>query len=680
MSVKYRYSLEKGSKKHLCPNCGKKSLKRYIDNSTGEYLPEQYGRCNHENSCVPHYHLNPKAMQEQGNGSRLELPKSRKPELSIAISHCINSAPIETESKLFTEINVFNATKAGILNHISLSELSLRLNEYKRKQDNKNQNPAILKGLYLDGTAGEFCEVTAPFLFFDIDVKEHENQILFNLSNRNAVFEYLKKISVLVWLSNSQKGIAGILYTPQLVEVSKSQTERHLTVSKKIYSYLSDLILKHTALKIDFDYQQGKFRQVRYLAEQSEHREINFYPLQFDFAEQNQFGEFSPIAANAEQVFFDFDTFKKTLAPERYEKNIFIQNLLTSVPFPFEPVDVIKVIELYRLGTVVNGYRAGAVTFPFINIIGNVRAVQVKQFDEQNHTTGTDFLHSIIEKHLSRNNEPMPEWLDAYIKQDKFISCLYGEHLLSKYPKAYVYLFEAPKTAIYSTMYFGHPEKSNIICLAVYSKSSFSFDKLKVLRGRIVFVFPDLSINGNAFREWEAKAQNFEKQLQGTRFIFSDLLEQLAPERDKVDGKDIADYLIQQDWRKYRNSAPHLAPPKVTHQHSILYTHAEPERKNSAIQLLVEVGKFEQPTPFQYFVEPEQPKPECWKQEIVELENYFKSIELPTQPVMLNPHSTIKDCSLFIKSHIATAKANNGKRVFLPYLNRLQELKQILSR
>ena len=56
---KYRYTLEKGSKKHYCPNCGKKSLKRYIDIETGNYLPEQYGRCNHENSCSPHYHLNP---------------------------------------------------------------------------------------------------------------------------------------------------------------------------------------------------------------------------------------------------------------------------------------------------------------------------------------------------------------------------------------------------------------------------------------------------------------------------------------------------------------------------------------------------------------------------------------------------------------------------------------------
>ena len=126
-------------------------------------------------------------------------------------------------------------------------------------------------------------------------------------------------------------------------------------------------------------------------------------------------------------------TFKQTLQPERYEKNTFIQNLFYRVQFPFEVDEVTKVIQLYRLGTVANGYRAGANTFPFIDIKGNVRAVQVKQFDEQNHTTGTDFLHSIIEKHHTRNNKPLPEWLEAYTKQDKRISCLFGEHLLSKY-------------------------------------------------------------------------------------------------------------------------------------------------------------------------------------------------------------------------------------------------------
>jgi acyl CoA:acetate/3-ketoacid CoA transferase alpha subunit len=53
--------------------------------------------------------------------------------------------------------------------------------------------------------------------------------------------------------------------------------------------------------------------------------------------------------------------------------------------------EVTKVVQLYRLGTVANGYRAGAITFPFIDIKGNVRAVQVKQFDEQTTQQGRTF-------------------------------------------------------------------------------------------------------------------------------------------------------------------------------------------------------------------------------------------------------------------------------------------------
>jgi len=252
-------------------------------------------------------------------------------------------------------------------------------------------------------------------------------------------------------------------------------------------------------------------------------------------------------------VFFDFETFKQTLQPERYEKNTFIQNLLTNVQFPFEADEVAKVIRLYRLGTVANGYRAGANTFPFIDIKGNVRAVQVKQFNEQNHTTGTDFLHSIIEKHHTRNNKPLPEWLQAYNKNKIKVSCLFGEQLLSKYPNNTVFLFEAPKTAVYGTLYFGFPDDACApICLAVYNKSSFSIDKLKVLQGRFVYVFPDLSKDGSTFAEWETKAKEYESRLSGTRFIFSDLLEQLAPQQEKENGNDIADYLIKQDWQLFR--------------------------------------------------------------------------------------------------------------------------------
>ena len=370
-----------------------------------------------------------------------------------------------------------------------------------------------------------------------------------------------------------------------------------------------------------------------------------------------------------ETVFFDFDTFKQTLQQERYEKNTFIQNLFSNVPFPFEVDEVTKVIQLYRLGTVANGYRAGANTFPFIDVKQNVRAIQVKQFDKANHTTGTDFLHSIIEKHHTRNNKPLPEWLEAYTKQDKRVSCLFGEHLLSKYHGNPVILVEAPKTAIYGSLYFGLPETpEDFIWLAVYNKSSFSFDKLKALHGRFVYVFPDLSKNGNTFKEWETKAKDYESRLPKTRFIFSDLLEQLAPEQDKSEGSDLADYLIKQDWRLFRKRNIQEQPPRPESiaLNTKVFSHVEPWPK-------VEIFD---PEPFEH---PIKEQPQNWSNDIAELETYFTNIELPTQPVKLNSGNTIKDCSLFIESHFSNIKANNGKRSYLAYLNRLQELKQVLT-
>ncbi len=253
-----------------------------------------------------------------------------------------------------------------------------------------------------------------------------------------------------------------------------------------------------------------------------------------------------------EPVHFDFNTFNQTL--NNYEQNEFIHNLLYNVPFPFKIKDIEDIIAHYYLGTITKGYKKGAITFPFIDINNNVRAIQVKQFDETNHTIGTDFLHTIIGKHYTRINKPQPEWLKGYSEQDKKVSCLFGEHLLNKYPNNPIALVEAPKTAIYGSLYFGLPETlKNLIWLAVYNKSSFSFDKLKILKGREVYVFPDLSKDGGTFNEWKNKAQEFENRLPETRFTFSHLLENLAPEIDRIEGKDLADYLIELDWREFRS-------------------------------------------------------------------------------------------------------------------------------
>lgn len=361
-------------------------------------------------------------------------------------------------------------------------------------------------------------------------------------------------------------------------------------------------------------------------------------------------------------IFFDFETFKQTLS--NYENNIFIQNLLQNVSFPFEVTAIEKVISLFRLGTISKGYRNGAITFPFIDINNNVRAIQVKQFNNNNHTTGTDFLHSIIEKHHTRNNKPLPEWLEAYTKQDKRISCLFGEHLLNKYPNNPVALVEAPKTAVYGTLYFGLPETpESLIWLAVYNKSSFSFDKLKVLQGRYVYVFPDLSKDGNTFKEWETKAREYEKRLNATRFIFSDLLEQLAPERDKNEGNDLADYLIKQDWRLFRKEQPEKVTKvtKVTHKQNILFSQLEIKKSVASVD-----SEAQKQTLFL---------------EVADLEAYFNSILLPTQPITFTTGYLINDVRQFIDSDFRAIKLNihKGEYAYLPYLHRLYELKNIIT-
>ena len=192
-------------------------------------------------------------------------------------------------------------------------------------------------------------------------------------------------------------------------------------------------------------------------------------------------------------------------------------------------------------------------TFPFIDKQGNVRAIQAKLFDEGNHTTATDFVHSIIERECNDRKTKLPDWLTNYKQNDLKVSCLFGEHLLPKYPNNPVALVEAPKTAIYGTLYLGFPSNpKNLLWLAVYNLSSLTYEKCKALQGRNVFLFPDLSSGGRAFNNWRDKSIELTAKLPGTRFIVSDFLESLAPESIREKGYDLADILIKIDWRDFR--------------------------------------------------------------------------------------------------------------------------------
>ena len=233
---------------------------------------------------------------------------------------------------------------------------------------------------------------------------------------------------------------------------------------------------------------------------------------------------------------------------EGYNQNVFLFNLQRTYSKPL----VEEVSNLYGLGTFTSPQILGAVTFPYIDILGNIRAIQVKEFDENQKTTpyGNRWFHSEYEKLLKKESSPIPQWLTDYKNNEKIVSCLFGEHLLSLYPNNPIALVEAPKTAIYGCLQFGLPTTDkDYLWLGVFNKSSLNYSKCKSLIGRKVMLYPDLSKDGNTFKLWSEKAKELNQMVQNSSFEVSDLLEQIANNEERENGLDLADFIIKNNQK-----------------------------------------------------------------------------------------------------------------------------------
>jgi hypothetical protein len=274
----------------------------------------------------------------------------------------------------------------------------------------------------------------------------------------------------------------------------------------------------------------------------------------------------------------------------------------------------------------------GATVFWQIDFQGKIRTGKIMLY---NSSTG------------KRVKEPYNHinWAHKVIKQPDFElrQCLFGEHLLIDKTKP-VAIVESEKTAIIASVYL-----PQFIWLAFGGLSNFNAEKCAVLKGRAVTLFPDL----NGFEKWSSKAEELSHL---AAFKVSDLLERKATEAEREQGLDLADYLIRFDLKDFNIPEPTPTPA-----------------------IRIEVESYEQPEPLHNFREPEEEEPENWDQDITELEAFFSTIELPAQPIVLNHCNTITNISLFIKSHLSAVKAYNGEPIFIAYLHRLQELKQILA-
>jgi hypothetical protein len=112
-------------------------------------------------------------------------------------------------------------------------------------------------------------------------------------------------------------------------------------------------------------------------------------------------------------------------------------------------------------------------------------------------------------------------------------SCLFGEHLLSRYPDSVVALVESPKNALFGAL--AHPR---LTWVATGSKNMLKRDVLKPLRGRNVIVIPDC----DAVEEWSHTVATM-KDL--TNFTVSDFCQRMAPANQPK--YDIADYIVEQN-------------------------------------------------------------------------------------------------------------------------------------
>lgn len=207
--------------------------------------------------------------------------------LKVNVSYQTERGILQLNEQLFSEVEKFYSDKKpkdnnGILRYHTLNSLLQRLNTLQTG-GNKEKNVSILKGIYKGGTAGKYCVVNAPFLFFDIDVKTNGNKENAHLGDpvlNTRVFSELEKISILTFRSNSGFGISGLLYVPKLSELTYLDNRLHLKIGQAVLNTVKDILPKEC--KVKFDEAQNKFRQIRFLAEQKQPVKINPKPLRFD--------------------------------------------------------------------------------------------------------------------------------------------------------------------------------------------------------------------------------------------------------------------------------------------------------------------------------------------------------------------------------------------------------------
>ena len=237
-----------------------------------------------------------------------------------------------------------------------------------------------------------------------------------------------------------------------------------------------------------------------------------------------------PMPPQPEPSYFDMDIVKRSLTA--YNNNRLIQYLTGIIGVEA----AIKAANHYYIGT--SKHWDGATVFWQIDRLERVHAGKIMQYDP---TTG------------KRVKQPVNRisWVHFVMKLTDFhlSQCLFGEHLLRDSTKP-VAICESEKTALIASCYLPH-----FIWTACGGCGNLSLKLCEPLKGRDVILYPD----AGRYDEWSLKAKQLSKICSIT---VSDLIEQNATDEERLNGFDLADYLIRFPLSDFSIQQPEFKSPE----------------------------------------------------------------------------------------------------------------------
>ena len=195
----------------------------------------------------------------------------------------------------------------------------------------------------------------------------------------------------------------------------------------------------------------------------------------------------------------------------------------------YQPEAVEWLCHEYLIGCYTMNGHDDCTVFPNIDLHGRVCNLKVQHYNTDPRSVR--FAHSDkgacywLGKIWAREGR-LPK--DAEFRAE----CLFGEHLLPRYPDSGVALVESPKNALFGAIAF-----PQLTWVAAGNKHMLKRQVLEPLRGRDVMVFPDC----DAVEEW---TQRLKQMADLANFTVSDFCRRTAPEGQPK--FDIADYMQQQ--------------------------------------------------------------------------------------------------------------------------------------